>query len=80
MTKQKPSFEEGINQLEKIVEELEKNDLSLEDCIEKFKKGMELSKLCDSKLKEAQEQISLLTQSENGEINEKKITENDLRG
>lgn len=75
----KLSFEEAIKQLEEIVENLEKNDLPLEECVEKFKNGLELSKLCDNALKEAQEMISVLTQNENGEVQEEKITENELR-
>lgn len=79
MTNKKVSFEEAIKQLEGIVEKLEKNDLPLDECVKEFKNGLELSKLCDNALKEAQEMISVLTQSENGEIQEEKITEKELR-
>jgi len=51
------TFEEMILELEKIVKELEEGNLPLDESIAKFKKGIELSKLCDEKLKEAQKAV-----------------------
>jgi len=48
------NFETLMAELETIVKELERENLSLESSIEKYKKGIELSKICHEKLKEAQ--------------------------
>ena len=56
--KQELSFEEAMNQLEKIVDRLEEGDVPLEEAIVIYKKGMELSKLCHDKLKNVEEQLT----------------------
>ncbi len=43
-------FEEALSELEKQVELLESGKLSLEDALEAFQKGTELSKVCVEKL------------------------------
>lgn len=48
------SFEENVEQLEKIVQELEKGDLNLDESIKKFEEGMNLSKKCNEILEEAE--------------------------
>ncbi|HNZ74352.1 MAG TPA: exodeoxyribonuclease VII small subunit [Bacilli bacterium] len=50
-------FEELLKELEKIVLELEKGDLSLEESLKKYQRGIELSKLCKEKLEEAKEVV-----------------------
>ena len=50
-------FEELLTELESIVKELEGGNLSLEDSIEKYKKGMELSNLCKRLLEQAKEVV-----------------------
>ena len=44
MVKGKKTFEESMIELEKIVENLERGEMPLENSIEAFQKGMELSK------------------------------------
>ena len=61
------SFEENMNELEKIVEKLENGDVNLDDAIEEFKKAMDLIKDCDSKLKNAEDTIAEIV-GENKEI------------
>lgn len=50
-------FEDLLQELNKIVNELESGDLSLEDSIEKYQKGMELCKVCKEKLLQAKEVV-----------------------
>ncbi|HQA19795.1 MAG TPA: exodeoxyribonuclease VII small subunit [Bacilli bacterium] len=50
-------FEELLQELNSIVKELESGTLDLEESIEKYKKGMEISKLCKQRLEEAKEVI-----------------------
>lgn len=51
------TFEEALKELEGIVEALENEDVLLDDAVKKYKKGLELSKLCYDKLNEAQKLI-----------------------
>ena len=52
------SFEEAMEELERIVERLEEGDVPLEEAINTYKKGMELSKYCHEKLKNVEEQLA----------------------
>ncbi len=54
------SFEEQIEELEKIVQELESGNLSLEDSVNKFEEGIEISKKCNKTLEEAEKKITIL--------------------
>ncbi|KON87103.1 exodeoxyribonuclease VII small subunit [Sporosarcina globispora] len=54
----KLSFEQAMEELEVIVEKLEEGDVPLEEAINIYKKGMELSKLCHDKLKNVESQLS----------------------
>lgn len=54
------NFEENIEQLEKVVQELEDGNLNLEDSIKKFEEGMNLSKKCNEILEEAEKKITIL--------------------
>jgi exodeoxyribonuclease VII small subunit len=60
------TFEQAISELEKIVEELEQGELSLEDSIKKFEKGMKLSKLCNDKLNQVEQKLKKLVKTEDG--------------
>lgn len=58
------SFEENIEQLEKVVQELESGNLNLEDSIKKFKEGINLSKKCNEILEEAEKKITVLVKKD----------------
>ncbi|WP_440706282.1 exodeoxyribonuclease VII small subunit [Heyndrickxia oleronia] len=60
------SFEKAMEQLEVIVQRLEKGDVPLEEALTIYKKGMELSKLCHDKLKTVEEQLTSII-TDNGE-------------
>ena len=62
-------FETNIEKLEKIVGELENEDLNLEDSIKKFEEGMKISKECNKFLEEAEKKITVLIE-ENGDVTE----------
>lgn len=66
----KKSFEEAINELESIVGKLENGEMSLDESIEVFQKGIELSKYCSKRLDEVEKKISVLIEDENGELRE----------
>ncbi len=54
------SFEAGLDELEKIVRELESGDLPLERSLALFEKGMALSQACRKQLEEAESRVELL--------------------
>ncbi|MEI5908128.1 exodeoxyribonuclease VII small subunit [Bacillus spongiae] len=57
------SFEEAMEQLDKIVQRLEEGDVPLEEAIAIYKDGMELSKICHDKLQMVEDELaSVLTE------------------
>ncbi|HDP99675.1 MAG TPA: exodeoxyribonuclease VII small subunit [bacterium] len=60
------TFEQAMEELENIVDALEKGDLTLEQTIKKFERGMELSKFCSEKLTEVELKLKKLVKTENG--------------
>jgi exodeoxyribonuclease VII small subunit len=64
----RPGFEEALVRLEKIVKNLEEGDLKLEDSLRLFEEGVGLTRLCASRLDEAQRRIDLLTRGAGGEL------------
>ncbi|MGM9926204.1 MAG: exodeoxyribonuclease VII small subunit [Bacillus sp. (in: firmicutes)] len=68
MSKEKEiTFEEAMEQLEHIVDLLEEGDVPLEEAINIYKRGMDLSKICHGKLQAAQKQLVQIV-DENGEL------------
>ena len=63
-TDQKPDFEQALSELEKVVSKLESGELSLDQSLECFKRGVELTRHCQSVLDQAQQTVELLTQVE----------------
>ena len=59
------TFEQSMKELEQVVVELEKGDLSLDNAIAKFESGIKLSKECEAKLDSAEKKINMLVN--NGE-------------
>ena len=65
------SFEEAVEKLEKIVQELENGELSLEDSLKKFALGVSLSKECYSQINKAQNTIDkILQENDDGVMEE----------
>ena len=58
------SFEKTIEELEKIVKELEEGSLSLDDSVVKYTKGLELSKHAYKLLEEAKSKLSVVDDKE----------------
>lgn len=56
MTEKQQTFAEAMTALEEIVRQLEQGDVPLENAIDLYKQGMELSKFCHSKSQHAEEQ------------------------
>lgn len=68
MAKEEVKFEEKLRELEKMVSELERGDVDLDEAIDKYTKAMKLAKECSEKLKNAEENVNKIL-TENGEEN-----------
>ena len=68
-------FEDGLKRLEKIVEELESGNISLDDSLEKYEEGIKLSKACAKKLEVARKKVEILLKSEDGSVELKAFDE-----
>lgn len=62
----KLKFEEALGELEKVVEQLESGDLSLEESLAAFEEGVRLVKFCNQKLAEVEKKIELLVKDKEG--------------
>ena len=60
-------FEECLQRLEKIVQELEKGDVPLEKSLTLFEEGMELSSACRNELEQAEGKVEILLKK-NGKL------------
>lgn len=64
--KKQQSFEEGLNRMEEIVQLLETGETNLEDSINLYKEGIEISKYCSDKLNDAEKQVMTLQKDLDG--------------
>ena len=55
------TFEKDLKSMQSILEEIESKDLSLDEVIQKYKLGVELSKKCQKALEEAEQKIKQVT-------------------
>ncbi|MDG2251134.1 MAG: exodeoxyribonuclease VII small subunit [Gammaproteobacteria bacterium] len=62
-------FEKALEKLEELVSSMEEGDLTLEDSLQAFEKGIKLTRECQAALKEAEQKVQVLI-SENGETKE----------
>lgn len=67
------NFEEMMQELEDIAKDLENGELTLDESVNKFEKGMEISKECSKILENAEKRISILIKDNNNNIVEEKF-------
>lgn len=60
-------YEDAIKRLEDIVNKLENSTESLDESIKLFEEGVKLSRFCSSKLKAAEQKITMLTKENNND-------------
>ena len=53
-------FNKGLTELEQIVKQMDSADLSLDESLKLFEKGVTLTKLCQKALQDTESKISLL--------------------
>ncbi|MCO4797646.1 MAG: exodeoxyribonuclease VII small subunit [Colwelliaceae bacterium] len=54
------TFEDSLDELEQIVQNLEKGELNLEDAMAMFERGLNLSQVSQEKLKDAEQKVQIL--------------------
>lgn len=59
-------FEAALSELDALVKKLEEGDLSLEQSLALYERGVQLSRFCHARLEEAERRIEILT--ERGEL------------
>ena len=57
-------FEKSVSELEHIVKQLENGELSLEDSLKEFEKGIGLARKCQDVLNQAEQKIEFLTKTQ----------------
>ena len=67
------SFEDAMRELEKVVSDLERGDVPLEQSITLYERGAQLKQRCQTKLKEAEEKVALITQEGDGNLGLKPV-------
>jgi exodeoxyribonuclease VII small subunit len=63
----KPDLEQSLEQLETLVESLERGDMSLEDSLKAFETGIKLTRQCQETLAAAEQKVQLLIEK-NGSL------------
>ena len=62
-----PDFENALAELEKLVEKMESGNQSLEEALQSFQRGIELTRACQQGLKQAEQRVEKLMQ-QNGDV------------
>ena len=59
-SKKEPDFETALSELEGLVENLEQGDISLEESLKLFERGVTLTRHCQTSLREAEQKVQIL--------------------
>jgi exodeoxyribonuclease VII small subunit len=68
-----PNFEAAMDRLEKIVEQMESGKLPLEDLIVRYEEGMNLVKVCQERLANAEQKIEMIARNSAGKMTVKEF-------
>nr|VFJ75620.1 MAG: Exodeoxyribonuclease VII small subunit [Candidatus Kentron sp. FW] len=71
-----PNFEQSLTELEHLVTHMEQGELTLEETLKNFERGIELNKMCQKALDEAEQRVRILTEKE-GKFEVKPFENND---
>lgn len=70
-------FEEHLQALESIVEELESGELALDDALKRYQEGVQRLKACHELLSRAEQQVKVLVREAGGELTEEPLESGD---
>lgn len=62
------NFEKSLQELEEIVSDMEQGDLSLEQSLKSFERGVKLTKVCQKTLSDAEQKVEILLKETSKEI------------
>lgn len=60
--KSPPTFEQALEELEQIVEQMEQGEISLEQSLKAFERGIHLTRTCQQALREAEQKVQKLVE------------------
>ena len=63
-------FETAVTELEALVEQMESGELTLEETLKQFERGVALTRACQKALKQAEQKVELLTGGKDGTLAE----------
>ena len=66
-SQKKPGFETALAELEALVGQMEQGELSLDESLQQFERGVELTRSCQQALKDAEQKVQILLQKEGQE-------------
>jgi len=58
-------FEQALEELNQLVNKMENGDISLEDALKHFERGIQLTRQCQQALQEAEQKVSILSEKNN---------------
>jgi len=67
-TKKEPGFEQSLERLEEIVDQLEGDELELEQALALFEEGVKLASACNQRLDQAEKKVALLLKNSEGAL------------
>ncbi|GGC82121.1 exodeoxyribonuclease VII small subunit [Marinobacter halophilus] len=70
-------FEKSLDELEKLVRDLEQGELSLEHSLAAFERGVKLTRDCQSVLKSAEQRVEQLVQNSDGSLETRPFSADD---
>ena len=62
------SFEDALAELERLVNRLERGDLSLEETLQSFERGVNLTRTCQKALQEAEQKVQILIDKNGSQV------------
>lgn len=70
MSEENNNLETAFEELDKIIEELEEEEITLEESFKLYQEGMKLLKYCNNSIDKVEKQLIILGEKTNGELDE----------
>ena len=61
---EEPGFEKSLEELEELVEKMEDGELSLEQSLQTYERGIKLARACQKALDEAEQRVEILSEQD----------------
>ena len=76
-SQKQPEFETALAELEALVETMEQGDLSLDESLKQFERGVQLTRSCQQALKDAEQKVQILLEKSGQETLQPFVDDND---